>query len=307
MSNNIDPTLMWQYVQQNMGGNYGTGIDPSLLQMILPNLGGASLKDANSYMTLVDKQGNYTSDLLKMMMDPSFATLFGTYVPQDTSQQLAAPTPTLDAWLAGSDGPIYQQIAQGMMNGTLSQGAAFALLKKTQGDKTDPASTALGMFDDNALMAQVKNGYDEVVNAQTVKSQQLANDPLRKAGLPGMNERYSDDLNGDGVPDNVPMGEQAMASYAKDMQHYQDQQRIAESRFAGQDVNPSFKGWNSVGATPGAPVAYKDAKQGDAPSVVPQSAHLDEAQMAEYMRGLDPTQRAGLDPIPVGILSLIHI
>lgn len=233
----------------DMSGNYGTGIDPSLLQILLPYLGGLDLKDQKSVLDVQQKQQSNVQDLLRILFDPQFAMLTGTYDPnvlvqQEQAQQQAQPMPTpkLSAAAASGD-PRVSFVAQGILSGEIAD--KFVAQKMLIEAIEDPTSAVAGMTPE-MIAAEVGDWFSEKADSeiQTFKAAnkindgtrtsgggaEVSDDPYSKAGLPQPTEQYMMSRAEDGsVTTNSPIEAGTRAQLDRTQQLWQrDAQALKE-------------------------------------------------------------------------------
>lgn len=187
-------------------GGYGTGFDESALAQLLPFIVG-SLSDQKGVLDVQQKGANNIQDLIKLLLDPQFAMLTGTYDPMlsvDTQEQqqqgLMLPTPLLDA-AARSGDPTVQRVASMIKSGEIADPmVAFKTLADAASN--DPSS-ALGGMSADQIRSTVDDWFGELSDQQITlaKTQYDASsgggggsskpkDMWAEAGLPNPMEQY---------------------------------------------------------------------------------------------------------------------
>ncbi len=242
----------------DMSGNYGTGIDPSLLQILLPYLGGLDLKDQKSVLDVQQKQQSNVQDLLRILFDPQFAMLTGTYDPnvitqQQQAQQQASPMPTPKLTSAANSGdPRVSFVAQGILSGEIAD--RFVAQKMLTEAINDPTSAVAGMTPE-MVAAEIEDWFSEKANSeiQTFKANnkivdgsstsggggEVAEDPYSKAGLPQPTEQYTMQREADGsVFTNSPIEAGTRAQLDRTQQSWQRDAEALKSYIAR---NPGYR------------------------------------------------------------------
>lgn len=241
----MDPILLQLLMaSQGIGGDYGSGVDPMLLQLLLPNLAGLNAKGAKDVLDIESKKTNLSQDNMSDMLDPLVRILLGTYTPPP--QQYVEPepvlppmvdTPTLSSYLnmaESNPNDPWAKVAVGFKEGRMTQADAWGLLRKAPGSENMDEGWIRSQIDAMASeaaavrTAQAKYEQDLATadyKARQAQQKQMEDDPFVKAGLPSPLERYTDDLNGDGRPDNAPIDGKVLNQL---LQRVQDTSAAAE-------------------------------------------------------------------------------
>lgn len=186
-------------------GGYGTGVDQNVLAQLLPYIIG-SLSDQKGVLGVQQSGLNNLQDIVKLIFDPQFGMLTGTYDPMlsvDTQGQqqqgLLLPTPMLDA-AARSGDPTVAQVASMIKSGEIADPMVAA---KTLTEKSMDSSSALFGMTADQIQSQVQDWFGELSDQQITlaKTQYDAansgsggsskpKDVWAAAGLPNPTEQY---------------------------------------------------------------------------------------------------------------------
>ena len=148
-------------------GNYGTGVPPELIQLLLPYLGGLNIPDANKVLGFQAKTTNNLQDVLKVLLSPDFGAFTGTYDPMLTVDQPAPyvpSTPMTDRY-ANSGNPAIQDVALGMKSG------AYTALDAQTKLRAAIQSGALGGMTPEQTDAAVQEMWSEIVKNDQAATQ----------------------------------------------------------------------------------------------------------------------------------------
>lgn len=179
-------------------GNYGNGLPPELLQMLLPYLGGQSNKDASSTLGVQAKGTNNVQDLIKLLFDPQFAMMSGTYDPMLIAGQQAQPypesTPITDRYM-NSGNPAIANVAAGIASGQYDPLTAKQVLLKASEDGSVTGFTPEQLYSavDDIATEVAKNAQGKAEWDAKQKQSADASSPYAKAGLPSPTDVYTAD------------------------------------------------------------------------------------------------------------------
>lgn len=220
------------------GGDYGYGLE-DLLSLLATDVSGLNLKDANSYATLEGKLSNNFQDLAKSATDPLMRILLGTYLPAQAEEEPLPTMPIAERYiftLSKNPEDPTGLAAKGLVEGNLTPIEAYGMIA---------ASPAGANLDPSAIWSTVNAITGEIEKRDNFKQTSAANDVFAKAGLPSPYERYTDDLDGDGNADSVPVGEGTQAYFNKRSQTYGNQAKQYG------DLSESWKKQNPSTPPPG--------------------------------------------------------
>ena len=214
----------------SMAGDYGTGLDLSVLQGLIPNLlnGGFGTEVSQDVLNVQENQLGNAADLIQLLMDPMFALLSGTADPLVYAAQQSAgtratfpATPTIDRY-AMSGVPVVSLVANGIKSGEYDLLQAQGILREAIANGEIPGYTP-EMTD-----AAVQSMWDEQTKAEADYAAALADggsggggessgggDVYSDALLPSPLETYQPTVTG---PYSVPTNEQFKDRYVQTQQ-----------------------------------------------------------------------------------------
>jgi len=151
----------------DMWGGYGTGFDQNTMAQLLPLILG-SMSDQKSAFGVQQSGLNNMQDIIKLLFDPQYAMMTGTYDPmlsvdqQGMQQGLSLPTPLLDG-AARSGDPTIAMVASMVKSGEI---ADSAVAYKTLFDKATDPSSALYGYTPEQIKSTVDDWFGELADQQ---------------------------------------------------------------------------------------------------------------------------------------------